>query len=803
MADHQPDALLGDRIVADDEQLVDATLTIDPLGLGGYWELWSEYHYSYGNGIKLWLEREDGTYLQLTDAWGEVYYWDEVSAGSGPVTVNLKLEGMQAGSMDLRAAFTFDDGWHVREDQAQAASMGANLTLGGLSEQAEEDPGAMLGVGGPLVPLTIELEGSWHGAAVRLKIESGAEKIAVWDSAQRQNLILGADPSGSVLTQYNWMVEAGTFPLTLWAEAVQASGSMRDIVLALAVNPSAAAPAIADRVKATAVKVDLIAHRAGGKLGEEILEQIEDGADSSQYLILTNNDYEEGLENGERDFFNAAAAIPSGGEQDDDLAKFTLQKLTSGINEGTVQIVLSDHRAARLFKSDGSLLYVHRESNDPLYDPAVNSLAALQFSLSGSGDLSGLGGSDVEVWLEGLGKNSDFSFAVVYRDANNQQISRDDVHMLIAEWTFIDADGSESDGVANIWKDDLVGTANGDEEAAPVQDSEKFKIRIDGLPTGEITQLRVSSVSNPSDYYDDEFNASAGITESRDFAVLYYSPAGDLLTSTERDAVRANLGLNAVHNQAGQGVVTTQGGDEQKRQQKLNAKETLIARLKDEEHEHKNRAYYTPTGLNTLFPKLITIASGDFFTVEFAEPGELREDVDANYTPGDKIMKIKEGLPSITAVHETIHAENERKGWHQGSGDLAIRNDEALAWGIQYLLQMAKTYLWRIESFQGSEKADAAKSTWDFAWGLNTGFPNLSAGAPNGTKFDSGDDEQDYFNKTDFWDINGKYGIRFSSGALRLVYEDVLATNGVTEADGSRIILPPAPLPPGGNNPFE
>jgi hypothetical protein len=63
--------------------------------------------------------------------------------------------------------------------------------------------------------------------------------------------------------------------------------------------------------------------------------------------------------------------------------------------------------------------------------------------------------------------------------------------------------------------------------------------------------------------------------------------------------------------------------------------------------------------------------------------------------------------------------------------------------------------------------------------------------------------DSEYFTNADFWDIHSKNGVRFSAGALRPVYESVLAVNGVTNPDGSQLFLPASPIPPGANNPFE
>ena len=117
-------------------------------------------------------------------------------------------------------------------------------------------------------------------------------------------------------------------------------------------------------ITVTFPQVNLRGHRTGGKFGETVTEDIEDGGDPAKYLVLTNNDFEEtpdpnNPQDGGRDFDDLHATISTAGAPpiDDDLAKVTLQGLPEGLNEGSIEIILSDSTAVRLFTNDGSLLY--------------------------------------------------------------------------------------------------------------------------------------------------------------------------------------------------------------------------------------------------------------------------------------------------------------------------------------------------------------------------------------------------------------------------------------------------------------
>lgn len=225
-------------------------------------------------------------------------------------------------------------------------------------------------------------------------------------------------------------------------------------------------------------------------------------------------------------------------------------RFPSPCNDGTIQIVAPG--AVRLFKSDGT----------PLTDLTLD----LDHP---SGYLAGLLSGDVDVWLEGLTKNTDFVFDYVYKNAAGQVLTHDDIHILIADWDFINFAGEDVRFVSSFPKDDLVAKANGDPDAPDAPESAQYKIRIDGLPTSIVQQLRMTSDSIPADFYNDDFASSGSMTLSNDFGILYSSGATqDVVTSAERQLIKGTLHLNVVHNRGGDAQVET---DKDKQGRKLGA----------------------------------------------------------------------------------------------------------------------------------------------------------------------------------------------------------------------------------------
>ena len=345
----------------------------------------------------------------------------------------------------------------------------------------------------------------------------------------------------------------------LWIEALAPSTSAGDIVFTLT-GDSSGLPA-SDIVRATAVEANLVAHRTGGRRGEAVSEDLESAGDPNTYMILTNRDFEQGLPLAGRDFDDAIALLPPfigpAGQADDDLAKITLKRLPSGLNAGSVRLSVSHPDAVRLFKAvPGSV-----------YGTAL-SPGEWTASLSGSGYLADLKSRDVDIWLEGLKKVGDFKFTMEYVAPSGLKTS-DDVHMLIADWTFRGSDGYEVPFVSPVWLDAILAATDSPKKPLADPTGAFYKIHIDGLAPRLVTQLLVASDST-TDFYTESYaggdfdTAYSNATVSRRFGVLHsaehvlYAPEAPAVTpDDQRERIRDTLDLNVVHNDGLEATVVT------------------------------------------------------------------------------------------------------------------------------------------------------------------------------------------------------------------------------------------------------
>ena len=536
-----------------------------------------------------------------------------------------------------------------------------------------------------------------------------------------------------------------------------------------------------------AQNVELVAHRTGGRFAQAVSEAVESSNDPAKLLILTNNDAEEpaAITNGRLDFDDTSASIPTGSLNpvDDDLMRITLKRIPSALTGGTLGIELSNPSAVRLFTSDGT--------------PLTNLTLSLSIPSSNS-YLNGVHARDVDVWVEGLQPDQDFVFSWVHRDSTGRELSRDKVHMTIAEWTFVSADGRMNDGVANIAKTTLLDAAAGVNDAQ-VQDREVFKLVIDGLDSSAIQNLRFTSDENPVDYFEETVSSTATGLESSRSAVMYFgADSDDLLSTSERDAIRTALNMNAVHNQTTRVVATTQSGDIQQRPQVLNERQTLLRALQDARNDNEGTGYWGPSGLALLFDALKATAQDTRLAVKFATPAELG-DATAKFTwnsvTGNPKVLISRNAEPLTVVHELIHANAYFGGW---IGEEWV--DEGVAWGAQLAITQAQMFLKSIEGIEAGPNGEQARARWELVWRLGfMGIYDTEVIEGTGRKV----------LPEHLWTLNAKFksptqDVRFSAGQLRPIYEALLAANGVTEEGGGRVYLPdltPQTIPVG--NPFE
>ena len=346
----------------------------------------------------------------------------------------------------------------------------------------------------------------------------------------------------------------------LWIEALAPSTTAGDIVFTLT-GDSSGLPA-SDIVRATAVEANLVAHRTGGRRGEAVSEDLESAGDPNTYMILTNRDFEQGLPLAGRDFDDGVALLPPfigpEGRADDDLAKITLKRLPSGLNAGSVRLSVSHPDAVRLFKPVAGSIY-----------GTVLSPGEWTASLASAGYLADLKSRDVDIWLEGLSMVKDFVFTVEYVAPSGSVLASDDVHMLIADWTFRGSDGYEVPFVSPVWLDALLAATDSPKKPLADPTGAFYKIHIDGLAPWLVTQLIVASDSTP-DFYTESYaggdfdTAYSTATVSRRFGVLHSAehvldaPKAPAVTpDDQKERIRDTLDLNVVHNDGLEAKVQT------------------------------------------------------------------------------------------------------------------------------------------------------------------------------------------------------------------------------------------------------
>ena len=160
----------------------------------------------------------------------------------------------------------------------------------------------------------------------------------------------------------------------------------------------------------------------------------------------------------------------------------------------------------------------------------------------------------MDVYLEALTPNTDFTFSIIYKDLRGHEATRDDVHMTFAEWMFVDASDQEMVYAKPIWKEALLAAANSGLPTADYVQGSYFKSQFVGLPQTIESHVNVQSEEYPTDQYEDTLVASSDVFISERYGVMYsatdiYGADPDApLTSIERQQLLNVFGVQAVHN---------------------------------------------------------------------------------------------------------------------------------------------------------------------------------------------------------------------------------------------------------------
>jgi hypothetical protein len=244
----------------------------------------------------------------------------------------------------------------------------------------------------------------------------------------------------------------------------------------------------------TPVDRQLTAYRTGDNFGTAVSDAVKQGGDPLDYIILVDDDYEQDPDQVQTDIEYNTSLI----EQDQpidltdhDLAKITLHQLTNVPSEGTIQVMLSDSSAVRLYKDDGT----------PLNDTSLD-------LTNPSGDLAGLTSGDVNVWVEGLHTDTNFALGLNYVAADGKVTNADMVHMTIADFTFQDLNGNVVRSMNSEPEQILIDALNGMPGSMPGDDL-KFVFNIDGLPSSAVSEVDIES-----DYPDDTMTLTGADLDS-------------------------------------------------------------------------------------------------------------------------------------------------------------------------------------------------------------------------------------------------------------------------------------------------
>jgi hypothetical protein len=475
------------------------------------------------------VEPDETVVITLKNGTGYGLGTDRIATGTiknDDFEVDLDVDSDNTGNLDRTPG----------EDDIEEATDGQGMIV---------RPGVIVPVGPERTKMIAEVPA---GMTATLGFAQGIDMVRVY--AQET----GGEPVLKKRTETTTVV--GGSPRTFWIEAFAPSANMADIAFTLTLDVGASSGSTgappSDMIRATAVAADLMAHRTGGRLGEVVSDDLESAGDPNSYMILTNRDFEQGIPLAGRDFDDEIALLPPllgpEGQADDDVAKITLKQLPSGLNAGSVRLKVSHPAAVRLFKADAAT------------GLGVPLLAGeWSASLGGSGYLAQLKSRDVDIWLEGLSMVKDFVFTVEYVAPSGRVLSSDDVHMLIADWTFRGSDGYEVPFVSPVWLDALLAATDSPKKPLADPTGAFYKIHIDGLAPQLVTQLLVASDST-ADFYTESYaggdfdTAYSNATVSRRFGVLHsaahvlYAPEDPVVTPAQRALIRDTLDLNVVHN---------------------------------------------------------------------------------------------------------------------------------------------------------------------------------------------------------------------------------------------------------------
>ena len=194
--------------------------------------------------------------------------------------------------------------------------------------------------------------------------------------------------------------------------------------------------------------------------------------------------------------------------------------------------------------------------------------------------------------------------------------------------------------------------------------------------------------------------------------------------------------------------------------------------LEREQQRHFNYAYYALANLNQFFNRLFDATQYLNFRANASATAV------ASYNGWLNRISYHGNLGAVggpTAVHETIHAENDFAGIYTWNEE----KDEALAWTAQALLGFGAGQLRIFEDAIKSRQittAAEAQDGWDQVWNARTGLPAVLSFT---IAWDAGTKTRP-ITDADVIDVRTKLGFGFSAESLKPAYEQLLKAHGVS-----------------------
>ena len=353
--------------------------------------------------------------------------------------------------------------------------------------------------------------------------------------------------------------------------------------------------------------VGLTAYRTGGNYGVAVSDADARSGDPSNYVILVDDSTDQAPDGTTTDIDYNSGLITQGSPvnlTDHDFARITLAQLQSPnppgrTLSGTISLVLSNSASARIFDSSG-------------HELTGSDLTA---TIGGSGYLAGLANGSVDVYIEGLQADPDFSLTYNYVDSHEITEASASVHMAIADISVVDINGSPMPFLSGT-TDDLLGMldakgTNSMLDADQSLQATEYKTRIDGLNTGQIQGVRVTS--DAGGYYDDTLVDCGSGAESTLFAVLD-DENGSPLSAVQQGEILSDLNVHALAIPDPETITITSGKDSQS---KVVTVKPTIELVKWFIRTNTSVDPRTKYALGFLTTDSVEIYAGSFYTVNF------------------------------------------------------------------------------------------------------------------------------------------------------------------------------------------